>query len=309
MTTFKEYLILEARKNPTLNPKVNTLDQLKAIAQKYGIEGVFVRFVDTPKLGHNIHFEFSTPLGISAYPIIHVLNKNTKVEWAADKPYMVIFKTLPGAKIWDLSGDVSMVASRILESMKKVLSINTPLATKLFRKPEEFSSNKQLWYFMYEHIQNKIGASVDSGKKPSVLARQILMGAGFDGVYDPGFGIIHSNEKTQAVFFNPRVLKQIGLVENKRNISIPNLLSSPEKLFNWYLSLGTDDTILNVFSDNTTINSTKQLQIIANLGNYVLKKLSGKALRRVIPPNDASILRKYGLDRELYHKKMMEDFE
>jgi hypothetical protein len=307
-----EYLITEARKNPELNPKMSSLDQLKNIAQTHGTDDVFVRFTYVPKLGHNIQFRFDTPLGISAYPITHVINKDVNVEYAGENPHMVIFRVLPKANIWNLKEDDFLsVAPQILKSIKKVLSIKTVLGGKNIKDPEQITSERQLWYYMYEAIQDKIGSSVHSGKRPSVLARQILMDAGFDGVSDPGYGIIHQNEKTQAVFFNVRVLKQIGLIENKRTTNLPNLTqSTPETLLRWYLSLHPNNTILDAFSDATTINSTTQLNIIAKLGNYALRSLSGTStIRHMLPRSDANVLFKYGLERELYHRVMMGDIE
>ena len=72
------------------------------------------------------------------------------------------------------------------------------------------TTSKGLW----EWIKTESRWSIEGGTP--IVFRKILLKAGIDAVIDPGFGIIHENEPTQAVFFTSNKVKQIGLIDKDR---------------------------------------------------------------------------------------------
>ena len=55
---------------------------------------------------------------------------------------------------------------------------------------------------------------IRKGEDISIPLTAILRKMGYDGVWDPGYGAIHINEPTQAVWWHPRAAKLIGTLEN-----------------------------------------------------------------------------------------------
>ena len=117
MTTFKQFLINEARKNPEQNPKISPFHQLRAIADKYGTDNIFVRYSGVNKLGANPQSKWGTPLGICAYPLKYVLDSHGIVPYAGQMPYMIVFKVKDDANIWDVSSDNVKYNNNILQSI------------------------------------------------------------------------------------------------------------------------------------------------------------------------------------------------
>ena len=71
--------IVEARKNPELNPKESVNKQLKDLYDATtdtipgsNIKNLFVSFTDLDKLGINPTSRYNTPIGIYAYPAEYV---------------------------------------------------------------------------------------------------------------------------------------------------------------------------------------------------------------------------------------------
>jgi hypothetical protein len=68
--------ILEARRNPELNPKIGPYTQLKEYVDD---PSIFISFTEIDKIGINPQSNYNTPLGIYTYPL-QVAWKNYKVE-------------------------------------------------------------------------------------------------------------------------------------------------------------------------------------------------------------------------------------
>ena len=208
MTTFKEFLI-EARKNPEHNTKKSVLDQLEGIRDQYGND-CYVRYVGEPKLGHNPMSRWNTPFGLCSYPIDYVIENKLRVPYAGKMPYMVIFKPKDDVNVLEIGhSDPHSVLKHIQHGLDKVLGTGND-NTKV-----NDDSMKDVWYYMYRRVHdygmaNRLNG-VDS-QSIGMLVRKILLASGYQGVNDPGEGIIHENEPTQAIFFNVKDLHRIDTI-------------------------------------------------------------------------------------------------
>lgn len=200
--TFKEFLI-EARRNPELNPKIDTLDQLISIFQSHSREydSIFVTFTEFNKLGANPQSKFHTPLGIYAYPLSYVIKQKLNVPYQSNARYIQVFKLLSFDNIWELQdpSQVKVIKQKISKVYDKVNG-NTP---------------NLLWYSLYQDFNNPFNQSNNNDDNEGLRVRKILTSAGISGVIDYNGGIIHENEPTQAVFFNTKILYPIKTIDSK----------------------------------------------------------------------------------------------
>ncbi len=209
-----EYLILEARKNPNLNPKVETIDQLRNIAKQH--PDAFVTFTQINKLGTNPRSEYNTPIGIYAYPISFIL-KQAKEEsdrlrsvFGSHQPYVQVFTVDPNANIWTLSDyKIDLSIKQMLIKSLHSYGYNYNMLAK------QYDNDRQLWYSMYKAIDPNFDPENEEQSNIGTITRKVLRKAGIDGVIDYGQSIIHENEPTQAVFFNIRQLKHLATLNNK----------------------------------------------------------------------------------------------
>ena len=118
--------IVEARKNPELNPKVANFYQLRSLIEKHGIDNLFVRLSGIPKFGANPTAEYdTTPLGIYAYPASYAYDQELDLPYPAvgspSARYVIIFKLRSGAVIWNLSENDDSMISRVQKVIIKAL--------------------------------------------------------------------------------------------------------------------------------------------------------------------------------------------
>lgn len=210
MITFKEF-IFEKRRNPEKNPRLSPLDQLNEIVNKYGHD-VYVRFVNEPKLGHNPQSKWNTPFGLCAYPIDYVIENKMRVPYAGKMPYMVIFRVRAKTKVMELDDyDYSSYIKNIKKGLKEVLP--EPYRDRLM-DDSHIENLQDVWYYMYRNIQDYLASKprTDSDRQTGLLARKVLLAAGYKGVIDPGLGIIHQNEPTQSLFFEVKDLERLDTI-------------------------------------------------------------------------------------------------
>jgi hypothetical protein len=209
-----EYLILEARKNPTTNIKQDTMQELKSILRRY--PDAFVSFTHIPKFGINPSSPYNTPIGLYAYKLEDVVGFLTSIDnihktFAADFKYIQVFTVDPSAYIWTLTNNSinKDVQQKIITSQK-----SRGFKTGGFSRA---TTDKKLWFAIYKFIDPdfKTEEEDENSSTKGVESRKILKQAGIDGVIDPGLGIIHPNEPDQAVFFNIKQLHHLAMLENK----------------------------------------------------------------------------------------------
>jgi hypothetical protein len=88
--------LLEARRNPSLNPKIDTLTRLKQLkANMATIDGKltngFVSFTDHNKIGVRPSNSYASTTGIYAYDIDYVINQWGNLPYAADRKFLKVF--------------------------------------------------------------------------------------------------------------------------------------------------------------------------------------------------------------------------
>jgi hypothetical protein len=236
--------ITEARKNPELNPKESVNKQLKDLYDATtdtipgsNIKNLFVSFTDLDKLGINPTSRYNTPIGIYAYPAEYVLKKigekqsTQLLPFAGDKPWVNIFRAT--GNVVDLDGIPSKDYPQYLKMLKDAFvgkTMSEDDFDHLFRQARVGTTHKTssgiLWYFtklLADYVDQQ---TVDktkpntktAAKYASVIWQSILRKTlNIDGMVDDGEGIIHENEPTQAVFFNPAAIEVVKRIPNKYN--------------------------------------------------------------------------------------------
>lgn len=287
--------ITEARKNPELNPSISPLNQLKQIAQEYGTDNIFCRFVNIPMLKNTILSEYDTPLGMCSYPLDYTIKYNiTGVPFASNAAYILVFRPTSFNKIWVLDNSrTAEIATKMLKAITRMLGIQHESNIK-------FDSDKELWYYMYDAIRSV--SSYDN--KAALLARNILTSVGLIGVNDPGNGILHKNEPTQAVFFNVHDLQLLSTITNAslNQTTIDNIYSQYR---NDYTADRQNYTILRYIITKLRYDwpDNKILRLAAKIGNKVVKiDFSAKLTAKMISPTEAQLLSKYGFNLTNYIK-------
>lgn len=298
MLSFNDYLV-EARKNPGQNIKVGgVLDQLKIIANDN--PDAFVRFSGLPKLGANPSSKFDTPLGICAYPIGYVIDRELKVPYAGDYRYVMVFNVKESARIWDLSSEVDFMVDDVIKALTDV--------THLGLLPSKFANVRELWIYIRAQVKRSYWTS---GLTPfdyleshpgavGIRMRVVLTQMGLDGVIDPGHGIIHENEPTQGLFFNVGVLKLLDIIDTKHY----QMAKSSKELIDWYIDIlegaDTDITMLQFFG--TYVIGKRLYQTVAKLGNEMMQRhyMNHHHISEMITRSEAIKLSKYGFDIATY---------
>ena len=210
----KTYELLEARKNPELNPKISLNAELKAYVDKFGKDG-FISFTSIDKLGINPGSDYDTPIGIYAYPVMYayhdVLGDDQharRLPFAGSNPYATLFSATNG--VIDLhTFSESDLASAIkkLKSIYGTRDVETSISYAL-ESGRVQTAGGQLWA-----ITMKLSKIIKGGEPP-IVWNKIFRSIGINGCVDSeGEDIIHPNEPTQAVFF-----KKPGVIENEKRV-------------------------------------------------------------------------------------------
>lgn len=251
--------IMEARRNPHLNPRYTLLQELQQLANKFGTDNVVVRFVTVLKLGINPKFSFeSTPMGLYFYPIQYVLDNFNSIPYAANFPYALVCKIVPNAKIWNLP-------NTNVNTMKQQLkgAIHKMFPNAKFDKLDNSTNIKELWNsiaptILSHHMHDAKPfqfAFVDSKSLPFNVVRdfrKLLVSMGIDGIWEGDNDIIYRNEPNQVVIFQTNKVKQLGVAGNKKPSKTGN---------NWTVKTFEYDqtAYLKHYLHNTPIRSRDQL--------------------------------------------------
>lgn len=212
-----EYLILEARKNPDQNQKMDTLHELEVLLSSY--PRAFVTFTQIQKFGINPGSKYETPLGLYAYPldwaINEIENEGVGQVFAADEKYAHVFMVKPTANIIDLRDTANFKNDKKqLITAAQELGLHTPpleTATGWKKLFKDIRIVIEQFTFTQEHKDPKTFDRKSRDRLKGIIFRKLFTKAGFDGIIDPGFGILYNkDEPTQAVFFN---IKDLTLIE------------------------------------------------------------------------------------------------
>ena len=180
---------------------MDPIDVLKDIRDRYADQAdrIFVTFTLVNKLGINPMTEWDkTPLGIYAYPIDYVIKMKMDVPFAGSMPYIQVFLvTGDPHSVWNF-GDP--------EQMPKIKQRFAEVWGGAFGRHVEGLQLKDFWdYIRY---------ATKTGHKMTVDFRNAFVHVGILGIIDPGKGIIHDHEPTQAVFFSTKILKVVDVIDN-----------------------------------------------------------------------------------------------
>lgn len=310
----------ELRKNPQLNPKtsinqriINRLNNTNEMIA--GIKNLFVSFTSVEKLGVNPESSYNTPLGIYSYPADYVvqsgqnINKMMKhsVPFAGEQPWVNLFEvsntqgeilnltTIDDDTVQDLVEEVASYVYHINKSRGDEDPLFAYNQIKGFYKTAKNNAKVpglpggQFWYVVWRaaDVLKTISSRKSETKKniSALFWNKMFRDMGIAGCVDLGSGIIHEKEPTQAVFFDPRIIKNVERLSNKyspdfvkqgeqhgaerkEKIKIINSLNTGQEIVS-YLIDANDNDLLNYVKD-----PEKRLAVIGISSLYIryLKK-------------------------------------
>lgn len=240
--------LTEKRRNPSMNSKNTTLDELKAYQ---GRENVFVSFVsDVGLASHNPHNDaysndrdrsgikakgrahnvsghkiginpksvYNTPNGIYCYPIDYVIGlfENNTEDFATDRPYGYVIENSGNLLVSgnydysDLKQDIAKIKEIVREDFTDA-EIEEGRLTSLVE-----TAAGMLWnitrLLSIRISRRKFGSENRYMNTWSALFRKL----GYSGFYDSlGQGIVHDNEPTQCVFFSKDGFNVLETISNR----------------------------------------------------------------------------------------------
>lgn len=227
--------IFEARKNPKINVsnKQMFVDILKDVRNRYPSDDLYLRMTNIPKLGVNPQTEYSTPLGLSSYSLdyaISLLESGRRLPYRDNQPYGIVFKSedvnLLNVSSRNVISDVSI--DDIVEAAANSTHISTreirEIGNVVSRVIKDLTTGQNVYVFvshLADHIVTKFKLDADlsrgSGddefnKVKGLLKTKILRRLGYDGVQDPGTGVIFPHEPNQTIVFSGKGLKVVKLI-------------------------------------------------------------------------------------------------
>ena len=166
------------------------------------------------KFGINPSSDYdSTPIGIYAYPIDYVISLKRKVPYVSNKPFLQVFKA-KGNFLYivdytdlDLNNDLEKI-----KYISQKLDWNKDEINLILSHAHSKNPAKTLWWIISTIAEYFMPGSSRKIVKWNTLFRML----GYDGVIDNGYGAIHTNEPTQAVFFSTKNLKLLEVIDNKK---------------------------------------------------------------------------------------------
>jgi uncharacterized protein YjbI with pentapeptide repeats len=219
--------------------------------------GYFVHFSNVPRMGLFLQNKYGTPIGFYGYPL-----KAAKMrDFAVNRPYQIVFKPKPEAKILDLKKYTEEDLERDLvklsrdpvaiaaveerghgfqfwvDRMKGMARVKSPgghlwAITRLMSQADKADA--------FVSKVGKVGPGPDpknpnpkrdlprKGGGPTGAWTMMFRRLGYDGVVDSaGQGIIHPAERYQGVFFDTTKMDLIEIVERKKK----HYVSKKEELF------------------------------------------------------------------------------
>lgn len=166
------------------------------------IEDFFVTFVSEDKVGINPKSIWDTPNGVYTYPVAWVLDNLVPFRGSVGPKKIKVLKIL-SKKV--LSGSISK--NEYQEKIKQ-LQKEYGLPDKQIDSWVEDAKVKTYFGKLW-NVTRSIAKNLKNGKTSNIWST-ILLHLGYDVVMDNGDGVIHSNEKTQAVFLSPKSYKLVG---------------------------------------------------------------------------------------------------
>lgn len=243
-------IIIEKRRNPNLNKKV---DKLTALKKYKGQKDIFVSFtsdvgkdshentgdmyvtknVSGAKIGINPNNAYGTPIGIYTYPIDYVLKLHGDVPFASGHPNIFVVQLKPELNYIDaatyteedLKNDMSKLHEDELDKHgfnKYEVLTHTARNTALVQTPAgilwnltRLLASRSVIIAGLNAPDKHVGSAKKDKLKITVLWNKIFQKLGYAGFINYNKeGIIHGNEPTQAIFFSKASFTVIDLIKN-----------------------------------------------------------------------------------------------
>ena len=214
--------------------------------------GVYIHFSLFPKFGIYPSNKFTTPTGFYGYPL-----KPGKIsEFAVERPYMIIFKPKSSTRLLnlddsytegDLERDLQILMDNgldtdVIEEAKKRARVQTP-AGKIWNVSRIFSRIVSKGMLSDKRSSSKEAQDTEDkenfvNKWAQVIHRLLE----YDGVADPGNGVIFGPEPAQSVFFDSNYLELLDVIKKDE------LTTNPDQLF--------DQSLKNHHNDVSLVDHT-----------------------------------------------------
>ena len=178
-----------------------------------------VRMTGTAKLGINPGYSFDNPRGIYAYPLnLRNFNQliNNSLPYVSDAANFVIFEIKNTEKWLDVGSKTKH------KDWKDICNVMIQYTNSAYNKDVLFQD-------VLNEAKKGLHWSISSGakiydfgyaltkffpeSKMSSIWQSILLNAGFEGVYDPGKGVLHESEPAQLVALKLSAIKQINMYD------------------------------------------------------------------------------------------------
>lgn len=160
----------------------------------------FFTMTEIAKIGINPKSTYQTPLGVYCYPLTeeyyNKLIKNT-LPFAGNQKYINLFS------ISDSVNNLSKYSETNLKNDEnKLFQLYESMGKEKFDVKKEYAYNAAYLETAVSKFWNFTRLLAGNLLKWNVLFRKL----GYTNFYDPGISIIHGNEPTQAVIFDPSII-------------------------------------------------------------------------------------------------------
>lgn len=240
-------ILTELRKNPEQNPKITANTELLRAASKMmkdseNVSNLFISFTAVDKLGINPQSKYKTPVGIYSYPASYVIDKvansfsMSRLPFAGESEYANIFKGKGNIIDIDLMDNeeannyYKKIAEYWSQQSGKDWKTSVDEVEDIINSAEDNArinhmAGGRFWYVTMKvskllgkaKAQKKFPTGLNQFPPSEVSWNKLLRAIGIDGIVDNGFGIIHTSEPYQAVFFSIDAIDVVKQVHNRPN--------------------------------------------------------------------------------------------
>jgi len=192
-----------------------TEDYLKRLYEQGGGDKYILSFSIVNKYGINVNpYDKTTPLGVYGYLLKHLFlhydGDIRKLPYGADRPYILVLKIKPDAKV--------LVASKITSSdVEKLFNYLSQYAVDSLKQELKNVLNKKIspskrFLTLLSYIPT-VFITTDPNKQ-YILLRNIFVNLGYDIVIDDGIKLIHDYEPYQVVILNLNKAEHVETLYN-----------------------------------------------------------------------------------------------
>ena len=242
MKLLREYVRIILEQENAAFEVLKNVGQLEKYADSGMSPTYFMSFRDRPSGEINYETTYNTPPGFYTYPITQgILNqyRTGKIPFAGNQPYLVVIRKTGDGTMLDLSYSLKLRDILKLFSPEAVQSLGltgTEFDEDVKNIAQLSEGKKDFWDAIRDGHSKIYSQAERTAKRKSDLAltwnltriisggdptkwAEVLAYIGITGVYDGNSGIIHKNEKQQAVFFSPSAYEVVQVFDNQLTTS------------------------------------------------------------------------------------------